>query len=214
VGDMYDEAGDAYWSMSPERRRQLHREVAEYEAEADDFDGPIGDGPQGARMVHYTHPSQRVVASFGLLGNKLSEYSQQHWGVFSTRDAQIRNTARRAKMQKSTEARIRELMNVAQEALELVAHLKNRPKEPIGHGVFPPVILFKKRFDGSADDTEYDYVFIRAADGHWYGTGRATRAYTWDGLLDWLEKSGPLPIIYVATGFQEYYDPEASSDDE
>jgi hypothetical protein len=85
--------------------------------------------------------------------------------------------------------------------------------DPSGE-VIPPIVYFKKRFapghDPHTDAPKstldgYFYVFIRVDQGEnrkgrWYGTGpKAPKGYTWDELMHWLERSGPIPDIYLMT---------------
>lgn len=70
--------------------------------------------------------------------------------------------------------------------------LEERPIEPEGDA---SVIYFDKQFE--PDGRKYHYAFVKAA-GRWSGTGpKAPKSYTWDELMDWLEGSGPMPIIYL-----------------
>jgi hypothetical protein len=99
----------------------------------------------------------------------------------------------------------------------------NRPPEPTlyiqaedGLSV-PPIIFFQKRFSDNdwPNARVYDYAFI-AANGKWYGTGpKAPKAYTWDELMDWLQDTGPMPIIYAVSnrGLNIYFDPTKNKED-
>jgi hypothetical protein len=115
------------------------------------------------------------------------------------------------------------LIQQAQILLQRVAQMDARPDEPMPeqgpsaeetNEVIPPIIYFKKRFapghDPHTDAPKstldgYFYVFIRVDQGEnrkgrWYGTGpKAPKGYTWDELMHWLERSGPIPDIYLMT---------------
>jgi hypothetical protein len=103
--------------------------------------------------------------------------------------------------------------------------LDQRPPEPTRGCNFspnvylPPTVYLKKEFNDSGwqSGKRYDYVFMKAGNGYWYGTGDyAPQKKTWDELMDWIESTGPWPTIYELnppdgqTGV--YWSPEPEQD--
>lgn len=107
---------------------------------------------------------------------------------------------------------VERMLEKLQEQLVYLEALPEEPKAP-ENSPFPPVIYFVKKFPNS--DQEYTYVFYKAPhDGRWYGSGemQSGKSYTWDELMHWLESSGPMPVIYKLTGYEEYWTPEEDED--
>jgi hypothetical protein len=86
-----------------------------------------------------------------------------------------------------------------------------RPNEPIESYVYrgdtgeedpiriPPAVYFKKQFTDQSwqGGKRYDYTFMKAGNGFWYGTGpHAPQKQTWDQLMDWIDTTGPWPVIF------------------
>lgn len=101
----------------------------------------------------------------------------------------------------SRKSRAEQLRSRLDDLLSEINRLENRPEEPTEYvdGV-PPIIHIKKRFPGSTGS--YDFAFIRAGDGYWYGTNVASpKKKTWDQIMDWVEQGNDeLPDIYLVTG--------------
>jgi hypothetical protein len=102
-------------------------------------------------------------------------------------------------------SQLTELKKQLNAILTRIADLENRPPEPtdglrFSEGEYlPPVVYMKKMFTDTSWQTgkRYDYAFIKAGNGYWYGTGpHAPQKKTWDELMDWIESTGPWPTIY------------------
>lgn len=79
---------------------------------------------------------------------------------------------------------------------EALAELDRMPSEPQKVDGQPTVIHFKKKFH--ENEREYPYVAIKAPDGLWYTSGpKSPKGYTWDQLIEWFERTGPMPTIYT-----------------
>jgi hypothetical protein len=86
-----------------------------------------------------------------------------------------------------------------------------RPNEPMESYIYrgdtgeedpiriPPAVYFKKQFTDQSwqGGKRYDYTFMKAGNGFWYGTGpHAPQKQTWDQLMDWIDTTGPWPVIF------------------
>jgi len=79
-----------------------------------------------------------------------------------------------------------------------LTELAQRPDEPEGK---LPVVTFRYRY-ARGDKVRFTFAAIKAGDGYWYITGRETRRYTWDSLLDFIYRDPQAPpTLKVASGW-------------
>lgn len=85
------------------------------------------------------------------------------------------------------------------------AKLDDLPDEPqFDEAAEPNVIRFRKRY--TTHGRIYSFAALQVAQDKWVVTGRETRYFDWDGLLDFMDSEGldTDPMIKIATGWQEY----------
>ena len=82
--------------------------------------------------------------------------------------------------------RIKDLEIQISEMVETLAVLKTWPKEPVEDYA---VITFSKTF-GSSSNFPYHYAAIKAG-GRWWITGKVTRSFSWEELLDFIDSAAP-----------------------
>jgi hypothetical protein len=130
------------------------------------------------------------------------------WEV-AKRERDQRKVSKREELEKSI-AGLRERLEELYRAHDQILQ---RPSEPANAFYYremedgeptriPPAIYFKKQFTDNSWQAGkgYDYVFMKAGNGYWYGTGpHAPQKQTWDELMDWMESTGPWPTIYELT---------------